>query len=159
MPAFEDFLLLLIAFIALMATLIIRRMSRQLVRRRDEIERWRAGWLLQRQWLAEFPDLVGVLENLRCRAEGLEHTDISDVRDITRRLRADSDRKAKAWDDAHDTFAAYQHQQRDEICKYFGVPAHLIATPEDGYRVAYQHLSAECDGCDDAPAPVQHHPV
>lgn len=55
--------------------------------------------------------------------------------------------KAKAWDDL---------QARDSWP--VGSLGRQIAE-RGSTSVAYQHLSAECDGCEDAPAPLQHHPV
>ncbi len=65
----------------------MRRAAKHRRAMEDKLERWNTGWQEQRRWLAEFPDVVGALENLRCRADGLEYTDIELVRKILRERR------------------------------------------------------------------------
>ncbi len=63
--------------------------------------------------------------------------------------------KAKAWDD--------MHRNRDPLTAWPKLD--LMSGPrvesdlEANYRVAYQHLSAECDGCEEpaTPAPRRRH--
>lgn len=58
--------------------------------------------------------------------------------------------KAQAWDEANARIHNYSPERVARILD--------AARVCDGdTRVQYQHLSAECDGCDDTP--IQHYPV
>lgn len=101
-----------------------------------ELNRWRVNAEEARRWLAEFPDVAIALNHVMRCAAGVENPEfIANVRDAMRRRR-NGELSGKVAALARDCIAA-----RDET----------------EFRVAYQHLSAECCGDDTPVKPSRWH--
>lgn len=121
------------AFSAWLVRRIEHKANKRTAAALDRLERWRSAWDETDRWLAEFPDVEQALAHLKANAEGHGGTNIMGTRAIMRARRDLIEKRMPA------------EQKQAALDR-------IVAAAPTG--VAYQHLSAECDDCDDTPAPM-----
>lgn len=138
MKFFACVMLVICGYLA--CSLFGRRNRKQLFDNLEELHRWRVNAEEARRWLAEFPDVAIALDHVQRCAAGVENPEF--IADVRERMRVRYQRRMEFLAPAY--------------VPYVDVPspaasACVAARTEDEFRVAYQHLSAECCS-DDTPS-------